>query len=69
MQYGQNITQTRGDNMDKLEKAVKRFYNAAREDSWKGGGHPEDIPSIEQELTDSIEELGKVLKVDLSLLF
>lgn len=37
----------------KLKQLVDRLIKAAGADSWKGGGHPEDIPAIEAELRDA----------------
>jgi hypothetical protein len=34
----------------KLREAVKRLVKAEIDDSWKGGGDPDDIPGIEREL-------------------
>lgn len=34
----------------KLKRAIRILVRAEIADSWKGGGRPEDIPIIEQEL-------------------
>jgi hypothetical protein len=34
----------------KLKRAIRQLVLAEIADSWKGGGYPEDIPIIEEEL-------------------
>ena len=41
----------------KLKKMLERFDAAARADSWKGGGDPDDIPYIEEEYEDAKKDL------------
>lgn len=33
-----------------LQEAIRRLVRAEIADSWKGGGYPEDIPIIEEDL-------------------
>ncbi|KKM91109.1 hypothetical protein LCGC14_1231830 [marine sediment metagenome] len=37
----------------RIQTAIKRYANAFADASWKGGGDPADIPSIEQELKNA----------------
>ena len=37
----------------RVRQAIKRYASDVAEDSWKGGGDPEEIPSIEKELKES----------------
>jgi hypothetical protein len=49
-----------------FNRLLKEFEEAANADAWKGGGHPDDIPLIEDDLkearrniTDYVEELRR----------
>lgn len=44
-----------------LQEALYEFENAIRMDEVKGGGHPGDIPSIEEYYDKSIERLIRIL--------
>lgn len=44
-----------------INDALERLIDAAIEDSWSGGGAPEDIPAKAQELVDARENLQNVL--------
>lgn len=45
----------------RVRKAIQRYASALADDSWKGGGDPEDIPSIELELKNSKANLEMLI--------
>lgn len=45
----------------KLVCAIMAFTRACVADSWKGGGHPDDIPEIEADLNLRRAQLNKLL--------
>ena len=46
----------------RIQKVIDRLIKAEIEDSWKGGGDPEDIPEIEKELRRARASFEKLLK-------
>ena len=48
--------------MRRLRDAINEHRNAAIEDSWKGGGDPEDIPLIEADLVRTRRKLHRTLR-------
>jgi len=44
-----------------LRKRIKRYANAKIDDSWKGGGDPNDIPEIERELRVAKQNLDNYI--------
>lgn len=46
----------------RLRRAIGRYTRAYNADSWKGGGDPDDIPAIEQELRSARKALSALLK-------
>lgn len=44
-----------------INEALERLIDAAIEDSWSGGGAPEDIPAKAKELADARENFHEVL--------
>lgn len=46
----------------RIDKVVQRLIKAELEDSWKGGGDPEDIPDIELELRRAKRAYEKLLE-------
>ena len=50
------------DGSAKLHKLIKEYTKCAIADSWKGGGHPEEIPDIEADLKKSKEKLDAYIK-------
>lgn len=45
----------------RVRTAIRRYACALAEDSWKGGGDPTDIPSIERELKESKSSLDMLI--------
>ena len=45
-----------------LWAAIQRYVSAREADSWKSGGDPDAIPEIEKELTESTDQLDKLIK-------
>lgn len=46
----------------RLRSLIIAFANASIVDSWKGGGDPDDIPQVEQDLKDAENRLEKYIK-------
>ena len=46
----------------KLNRLIKEYTRYAIADSWKGGGHPEEIPDIEADLKKSKEKLDACIE-------
>lgn len=46
----------------KLRRAISRYVNARLDDSWKGGGDPDDIPRIEAALKAAAKQLDTVIR-------
>lgn len=44
-----------------LQRAIRALVKAEIADSWKGGGYPDDIPIIEEELLDAKRALTQLL--------
>ena len=47
----------------RVQKAIERYVAAFADDSWKGGGDPADITSIERELRESRAALNLIIEL------
>ena len=45
----------------RISNAIEYFEQMVREDAWKGGGHPNDIPSIEVEYKKAKQALNQII--------
>jgi len=43
--------------MDTFQRLLDHYDDAIRQDTWKGGGHPDDISSIERNFKMAEENL------------
>ena len=46
---------------DRLVRAIERYARARVDNSWKGGGDPDDIPRIERRLKRASADLNKLI--------
>lgn len=61
-QYIYHIFEKLKEVNDKFIKLLKEFEEAVRQDAWKGGGHPDDMPSITKAYEEDKQNLIDYVK-------